>query len=568
LKELLAAEQLARAESEAAERRLRTLAHAGHVLAASLDSKVALSNVADLIVPGLADLFIADVFTGDALETAAVVHPSPELGDRVRAVWPPATALSGDHPIAVVLRTHQPLLLERDPEEWLPAWAGSDDALPVWRDAALRRLLVVPLASHERRHGVLTFGLGAMRLPWEAADRQLLEDIARRASLALHTAWLFHELEVEHQRKDQFLAMLAHELRNPLAAMTSASEAMERVEPSDRARLEAILRRQIAHLGRLVNDLLDVSRVRFGRVLLHRRRIDLRELTRHSLEIVRASGQAEQHRVSLTTAPEPIPVSVDPDRMEQVVANIVDNALKYTPPGGSVDLAVAAEAGQGVVRVRDSGIGIDPEYLPRVFDVFSRAEGTRDARSGLGLGLTVVRDLVTQHGGSVEAASAGIGQGSEFVIRLPLEDAVDAPASSPDPVAPASGGSILLVEDNEDAREAMRILLELSGFEVQVAVDGREAIEAIRRAPPDIALIDIGLPDMEGHEVARMVRAEPPPRRVCLIALTGYGQALDRQRALEAGFDAHLVKPVDPDALLRTLAEARGEAEGRRGAPA
>jgi CheY-like chemotaxis protein len=258
-------------------------------------------------------------------------------------------------------------------------------------------------------------------------------------------------------------------------------------------------------------------------------------------------------------------VSVDPDRIEQVVSNIVDNAVKYTPRGGSIDVAVAAESGQGVVRVRDNGIGIDAQHLPRIFDVFSRVSSGQVSRPGLGLGLAVVRDLVTQHGGSVEAFSDGLGHGSEFVIRLPLEDAVDAPVPAEPPEVPA-GGSILLVEDNEDAREALRVLLDLSGFDVATAVGGYEAIEAIRHHPPQVALVDIGLPDMEGHQVARTVRADPGSQGVYLIALTGYGQPLDRQRALEAGFDAHLVKPVDPDTLLRILGQAMwGRGETRAG---
>jgi PAS domain S-box-containing protein len=564
MKQLLASEQRSRAESESAEHRFRTLAEAGHLLAASLDIRMGLSGVAGLVVPALADLFIADVFTGEALETVALAHANADLGERLRAGWQPPAELAGDHPIAEVARTRQPLLLEGVPADWLRRWAGSEEALGPWRDVGLSAVLVLPLHSHDRWRGVLTFGLGRLRTAWDGADRRLLEDIAQRAALALDTAALFRELEAEHRRKDEFLAMLAHELRNPLAAITSAAEAMQRADVTHRERLEEILRRQLAHLGRLVNDLLDVSRVRFGRVLLHRRRLDLRDLTRHSLDILRASGQTDHHRLTLTVARDAVPVWVDPDRMEQVVANIVDNAIKYTPRGGSIDVVVAEESGHGVVRVRDTGIGIDPGHLRSIFEVFSRVGGEQGSRPGLGLGLAVVRDLVTQHGGSVEAISAGSGRGSEFAIRLPLAETVDAPMAVEAPEVGA-GGSILLVEDNQDAREALRILLGLSGFEVETAVAGGEAIEAIRRNPPQVALVDIGLPDMEGHDVARAVRADPRGNGVYLIALTGYGQPVDRQRALQAGFDAHLVKPVDPDALLRILAEAvRGGGPGAR----
>jgi CheY-like chemotaxis protein/two-component sensor histidine kinase len=320
-------------------------------------------------------------------------------------------------------------------------------------------------------------------------------------------------------------------------------------------RLGSIIGRQARHLTLLLDDLLDVSRLTAGKVALHRQPVDLREVAARALGALDEAGRTTAHVLSLTG--ESAVVEGDPTRLEQVLRNLLDNALKYTPAGGRIELSVAREGEAAVLRVRDSGIGIAAELLPRVFELFVQADQSVDRhQGGLGLGLTLVRRLVELHGGAVLAASPGPGQGSEFVVRLPrLSDAqprLEAPrveVRSPRP------RRIVLVEDQEDARDALRLWLEGWGHQVNDAADGKRGLDLIVTTRPDLAVIDVGLPGLDGYEVARAVRAEPGGEAVHLVALTGYGQPEDRRRAREAGFSAFLVKPVDPEALLRVLGE-------------
>jgi PAS domain S-box-containing protein len=552
--EVLASEQAAHARAETARVRLEVLAETSRLLAGSTDAAAALAAVGELIVRRVASIFVADLLDGARLAPAVVTHTDAGRVERLRGVRA-TVALSSGHPAAQVMSAGHPMLVERVSDDWLAAWAGAE-ASSAWRDAGLATAAVLPLRTTETTLGVLTFGRRPDEPPYGPDDLSLLADIALRIALALRTAQLFRDLEAEHRRKDEFLAMLAHELRNPLAAMTVALDALDRTGPGDHARLESILARQTRHLARLVNDLVDVSRLRLGSAPLERRPIDLRELAIQSVTTMRAVAEAQDHTISLSVGQPPVPVFGDADRLEQVIANLLDNAIKYTPAGGRIDVSVATEATYAVVRVRDSGIGIVPEFMPRVFDVFSRARAGPDASpSGLGLGLTVVRDIVVQHGGSVEASSGGPGQGSEFVVRVPL-DRQEAPAAEADRASGSPRRAILIVEDNGDAREALRILLELHGHRVRTAATGEEGLERVRSARPEVALIDIGLPGIDGYEVARTLRGDPGGERLYLVALTGYGQAVDRERALAAGFDAHLVKPVDVAALQSVLATA------------
>jgi two-component system, sensor histidine kinase len=318
------------------------------------------------------------------------------------------------------------------------------------------------------------------------------------------------------------------------------------------------LSRQSRHLARLLNDLLDVSGARFGRVTLERHHLDLRDLARHSLEELQTRGKTPSPRIALHSDPQPVSVVGDADRLQQVIVNLLDNAVKYTPPHGAIDVSVAAEGEDAVVRVRDSGAGIAPEFLPRIFEVFSRGGGDNREQSspGLGLGLSVVRELVGKHGGSVAASSPGLGHGSEFVVRLPLDRAPVAPAAAPAPPRGAEK-SVLIVEDNTDASDMLRIMLELAGHRVRTASSGADAIEETRAHPPDVALVDIGLPDIDGCEVGRTVRTQPRGADVYLVALTGHDAPVDRERVQQAGFDLYLVKPVDPAKLLEVIAYGR-----------
>jgi signal transduction histidine kinase/ActR/RegA family two-component response regulator len=403
----------------------------------------------------------------------------------------------------------------------------------------------------------------------------LFQALASHAAAGIRAAQLFHQehiaredAEASNRAKDQFLAMLGHELRNPLAAISSGIGVLNRVDaPDPRAvRAREIITRQVGHLRELMDDLLDVARVTTGKISLSRSPCDLGELTRRCWAILESTGTLKQHTARLDT--EPVWVDADETRLLQVIENLVTNAVKYTPPGGHVVVAVRAEGGDAVIRIADTGVGISPELLPRVFDLFVQGEQTQDrVKGGLGIGLTLVKRLVEMHNGSVAAASEGAGRGSLFTVRLPRLPTPAMPASPGERPSTAAGACrVLLVEDSADAREMLRLLLELEGYEVYEAEDGPVGLERAISLEPDAAIIDIGLPGLDGHEVARRLRATEAGARMRLVAVSGYGQPHDQGRSREAGFNVHLVKPVDAATLARAI---RGElAERVRETPA
>jgi signal transduction histidine kinase len=362
------------------------------------------------------------------------------------------------------------------------------------------------------------------------------------------------------RRRDEFLAMLAHELRNPLAPILNAVHLM-RLHGLPNAQLEnacAIIERQGAHLARLLDDLLDLSRVTHGKIELRKQVVDLRSLLNDAVQSSRSAIEGRRHHLTIRLPEEPLCADADPTRMTQVIVNLLTNAAKYTEPGGRIEVALGRENTQVVLSVKDTGMGIPPEQLANIFDPFMQLNTSLDrAHGGLGLGLTLVRRLVELHGGTITAVSDGLKQGSEFIVRLPF---CEQPAPVPQEAAPTPKTAlvprrILLVEDNRDGREMLRDLLRSWGHEVAEAGDGLEGLGAMRRQLPDVALVDVGLPRLDGYKLARRVRALPNGERVCLIAVTGYGQPEDRRLAQEAGFNEHLVKPVDLQKLERLLAE-------------
>ena len=355
-------------------------------------------------------------------------------------------------------------------------------------------------------------------------------------------------------QREQFLAMLGHELRNPLGAVIFASDLLERsADPNETQRYRAIIGRQARHLARLVDDLLEVSRVTSGKLTLKLQPVELTEAVRKALQALDEQIRKRRHRLSVRTG-QPLWVNGDPVRLEQVFSNLIGNAIKYTPPGGDIEVEVGAGDGSAQVRVRDSGVGIEPAMLARVFEPFAQLRSTLDrAEGGMGLGLAVVRGLVDRQGGTVEASSAGPGKGSTFTVRLPLIDPPRAAAAAAEGAHVADAPlRLVLVEDSPDICEALGDLLRVEGHDVQIAHDGPEGIELIERSHPDLALIDIGLPGLNGYQVARQVRSDMG-QEVRLVALTGYGQPEDTRRALDAGFDLHLKKPIDLQALSRLL---------------
>jgi len=404
-----------------------------------------------------------------------------------------------------------------------------------------------------------TFDLYAFRVgePDERKVAVLFNDITarKRSEVALHDANL---------RKDEFLAMLAHELRNPLAAIHSAGQLLERDDSDPKSRHHAveILNRQTSHMVRQVDDLLDVSRISRGKIELRKELTEIGAVINHAVEAIQPLRQRSGHELVVTLPPQPLHVRGDPARLTQVVGNLLTNACKFTAHGGKISLTLEQAADQAVIRVSDDGIGIAPAHITRIFEIFAQVGRTPEGSSeGLGLGLPLVKKLVELHGGTVEARSEGLGHGSQFVVRLPL---ACSPAASPSEpagkistkAAAAKSLRVLVVDDNRDVAGSMAMVLEMMGHRVEMVHDGPAAIEKAASWQPDAILLDIGMPGMNGYEVARQIRGQGQ-EGLMIVAVTGWGQEDDRQLSKEAGFDAHLVKPVDIDMLMQVFAEVK-----------
>jgi len=378
------------------------------------------------------------------------------------------------------------------------------------------------------------------------AEIDSLAAVLERAALAMRE---------KDRAKDEFLAMLSHELRNPLAALTAAAHVLKLAQPGEpsAAKARAVVERQTKHMARLVGDLLDISRVAMGKVALERERFDLAEAARNLVNVWRASGRLERHQVSVEA--KPAWIDADRARLEQILSNLLDNAVKFTPAGKRIGVRAGQEGEWAVLRVSDEGEGLAPGSAERMFELFVQGErGLDRAAGGLGVGLALVKRLTELHGGCVSASSAGPGTGALFTVRLPAVLPPAAAAKTPKDLPRVEPRRVLIVEDNDDARQMLHETLTFSGHEVREARDGATGLALAAESRPDVALIDIGLPDLDGYEVARRLRAAPGGRRMGLIAITGYGQAEDQRRAYKAGFDAHLTKPVAPERLKQVMA--------------
>jgi CheY-like chemotaxis protein/two-component sensor histidine kinase len=374
-------------------------------------------------------------------------------------------------------------------------------------------------------------------------------------------------LIVADRRKDEFLATLAHELRNPLAPIRYASRLFRAGTPPDMVEdAGRMVERQLAHMSRLLDDLLDVSRITRGALELRREVLDLRSVVHAAVEAARPLAESVDHRLEVRLPSSALPVHGDVTRLTQAIGNLLNNATRYTDPGGLIVIEASATAAEVVVAVHDNGIGISRELLPRLFELFTQGDRSGRATSGLGIGLALARRLVELHGGQIEASSAGPGQGSRFTIRLPRATEVPAIAQSvaaPERIAVlgATGMRVLIVDDNADAADSLAQLLQVYGYTTKVAYDGASALEIAGILRPAIVLLDLGLPDLSGHQVAQRMRTEPWGAAAKIIAVTGWGQESDRRKTSDAGFDEHLTKPVDPEVLLRLVAQAtRGAA--------
>jgi signal transduction histidine kinase/ActR/RegA family two-component response regulator len=401
-------------------------------------------------------------------------------------------------------------------------------------------------------------------------ERGRAEEALQRSEREL--AERVEELAEGDRRKDEFLAMLAHELRNPLAPIAAAAEILGDAESADASVIRAreILDRQVQHMVKLIDDLLDVSRISRRKIQLELADVSLAGVVEHALEVSRVVIESRKHELEVALPAERIVLHADLTRLAQALANLLNNAAKFTEPGGRIQLEADFDGAQVSIRVRDDGIGIEPKVLSQIFDLFFQSASTPDrTHGGLGIGLTLARTLVEMHGGELNARSEGSGHGSEFTMRLPARrGAQTSAANGRAPLARSTPGlRILIVEDNADSAESLAHLLRRRGHETHIACDGNQGLASARALRPDVVLLDIGLPGLDGFEVARHLRGQADADGMLLVAVSGYGQESDRRRAREAGFDHHLVKPVDLEALGEVLALARPRRLGIRRQP-
>ena len=532
--------------AEESARRAALLSDLSHALSGVLDVRTGAHRLLSMVVPALAP-------------AATVALLDSQLGVQYAASWHEGASAATDHEAGELPADE----LARVQQALQPRLALSDLPAP----------LAYPLRDGNRLLGVLT--LPSAPTPLGSA---VLAEVATRAAIAFAAAQLHQSLhdEIEerrrtearleeaNRRKDEFLAMLSHELRNPLAPIGNAVEILRRLGGHDAKLMWAndIVDRQLRQLSRLVDELLDVARIGEGKIVLQTAPVELTSLLLQCVETQRPALLARRQTLTQATPADAVWVQGDAARLQQVINNLLSNANKYTPEGGSVHVSVQLEHDQAMVSVRDNGIGIEPDLLPRVFDLFEQGKRALDRnQGGLGVGLTLVQRLVRLHQGRVEASSAGPGRGAEFRVYLPClpSPAVSAAAGA---LATASQARrprrVLVVEDNPDVAETTATMLTLAGHTLRVAPDGIQALASAEEFAPEVVLLDVGLPRLDGYQVARRMRQLPATRHALLIGLTGYGMAADRQRGREAGFDHHLLKPADPAALYALIEDWPG----------
>jgi signal transduction histidine kinase/PleD family two-component response regulator len=552
----LAREQAARAAAEEATRRSLFLAEASTALANSLDFAATRSALLRLVVPYLAD-FAGVTVTGEhgrpwQSELAwSGTRDAPARSLRLEG-WKDDEALGAA--VARVLDSGKTECLNDLPDPYPP------ELLPPGGQVLLTAT-VLPLSARNRILGALTLGRRTSGRSLTPTELALAEDLAGRAAVALDNARLYREVQDADRQKNEFLAMLAHELRNPLAPIRNAVQVLESEQALPRQQKWArdVIGRQVQQMVRMVDDLLDVSRITRGKITLRTEPIDVASVVADAVETSRPLIESRRHELTVTVPPEPVRALGDPTRLAQVIANLLNNAAKYTEEGGRIWLGVERDGSEAVVRIRDTGVGVPADMLGRIFEPFTQVERSLDrSQGGLGIGLTLVRRLMELHGGRVEAHSAGPGAGSEFVVRLPA--LTDASGAAPPPNGrhtqadrPVRPLRTLIIDDNVDGAESLAVLLKALGLQVRTAYDGPAGLDAAIEFKPEVVLLDIGLPKMDGYEVARRLRRDFSREPLLLIALSGYGQPEDRQRSMQAGFDHHFVKPMAPDVLVDLL---------------
>ena len=559
----LAREQAARAAAEEATRRSTFLAEASKVLSSSLDTEATRRGLLRLVVPYLADMAGVSLLTESGSERQSEFAWFSTMDQQVRF-----QSLAGPHQgWSALERVLAGGLAEVHEELALPQLMADGDAKTECIEGVLRHAILLPLQARGRTLGALILGQGQSGRRFSFVERALAEDLAGRAAIALDNARLYRNVQEADRNKNEFLSMLSHELRNPLTPIRNAVYLLRArgSEDPEVLALREMIDRQVQHLTRLVDDLLDLSRITRGKIHLKMENVAAADIIARAVETSRPLIDDGKHELTIALPPEPLHVRGDPVRLAQTIGNLLNNAAKYTEEGGRIFVCVERRDEMAIFRVRDNGMGIPREMLSSVFELFKQVDRSLDrSQGGLGIGLTLVHRLVNMHGGRVEAFSDGPNQGSEFVVRLPIwhkkespvPETTNAPPLAETDVAPAARRRVLIVDDNVDAAQTLAMLMEMGGHETLLCYDGQSALEEAQKFLPEVVLLDIGLPVLDGLEVARRLRTMNLSPRPVLVALTGYGQSDDLRRSQEAGFDHHLVKPADPHALMTLMTSA------------
>jgi len=551
------------------EERLGFLAKVGSILFESLDYETTLQNLANFIVPNFADWCTVTLFENHRQKSTTIAHKDSEKVQWAHEINKRFPAdLYAPYGTGKVLRTGQSEIYPEVTDGQLRQTAHSPEHLEILRKLNMSSAMLVPIKSPSKTLGVIEFITTESHHKYTRQDLVFAEELARNAAVAIENAQLYKKIQESDNAKTQFLSMLAHELRNPMAPILSSLELMQFQAEHDPAMRETtgVMTRQVKQMSRLLDDLLDVSRIIHGKIKLNKNDVDLNTIATYAIETTRPLKEEFKHTLSVSLPSRPLEIYADSVRLEQIIVNLLNNAYKYTKPGGTVWLTITQQNNQAVIRVKDNGIGIASTMMPKIFELFGQADNSLDrSYGGMGIGLTLVKSLVEMHNGTIEVQSAGLGQGSEFIVRFPANTPVpqvDAQATlgfadenqtDHQPVKMKNTHRILIVDDNRDAANALGRLLERLGHNIQIAYNGTTAIEMARSYQPDVILLDIGLPEMSGYEVANQLRKENILKDTMLVAVTGYGQEEDKLRSQEAGFDYHFTKPIGIDVLSKIL---------------
>jgi PAS domain S-box-containing protein len=539
------------------------------VLATSLDYETTLTSVANLAIQAIADWCAVDIAVNGKPERVAVAHINPEKVELARTLqrYEDPTA---PYSMPYVVRTRTPALVPLITDQMIVAAARGDaEQVRLVRALGLVSYMCVPLVAHGRALGALTLATAESQRRFTEDDLAFAQELAHRAALAVDNAQNYQQIQVADRLKDEFLATLSHELRTPLNAILGYARLLQRgaVQGEKVPRAIDIVERNASALTQMVDDVLEVSRIISGKMRLYIQAVDLPAVVQSAVDSVAPAADAKRLRLQTSIDPNAGPISGDPDRLQQIVWNLVSNAVKFTPKGGRIQVRVERVESHVEIVVSDTGVGIKPEFLPHLFERFRQADSTTTRHfGGLGLGLAIVRHLVELHGGSVEAISDGQGKGATFRVRLPLMIVHAQPVveerrklsrapSEPTAIAKLVGIHVLAVDDDPDALSLLTEILELAGARVTTVDSAAQVLEQIGTLCPELLIADIGLPDLDGLEMIRRLRESPDAgtRNTPAIALTAYARAQDRVRALESGFQTHLAKPADPAELVAAI---------------